>query len=282
MSQDTPTTSDIATSATTGASTPEQARRNGRTPSPLVRCAVCGDRYRRLGRHLKATHALTLAQYERVYSHGGQHIPTNGRVEPLEASGVPANLIAELAERCAASPDFLDRLAGDVGAHLLGSGLRASLAASLGALLQTRMRLAGDAAALLARVDTQLSEPWRLEAGGEMGAPTSTRDLATIHATASAELDKATDAILRASKLAIDERRGLSGEATGDAPLDKYRGKRDALPLADALGPGERSIMLALMERLAERARRAGTIIDAQVARVLPPATDASEAHRFD
>ena len=106
-----------------------------------------------------------------------------------------------------------------------------------------------------------------------MGAPTPTRDLATIHATASSELDKATDAVLRASKLAIDERRGISGEAAGDSPLDKYRGTRDAMPLADALGPGERSIMLALMERLAERSKRANTIIDAAVPSAeVPPA----------
>ena len=163
----------------------------------------------------------------------------------------------------------------------MGSGLRTALAASIGALLQTRMQMAGDAAAQLARVDSELAQSWRVEAGGEMGAPTSTRDLVSMHTAASAELDKATDAVLRASKLAIDERRGQTGEASGDAPLDRYRGTRDALPLADALGPGERGIMLALIERLAARSAAEHTIIDAQVSDV-PAHTDAAEAHRFE
>lgn len=192
------------------------------------------------------------------------HPPSHTTSNPhTTSSGVPGDLIRNLALACVESPDFVERVASDVGAHLLSSSLRTALAGGLAAMLSTRMAQAGTAAEVLGRVDAELGQDWRISAGGEMGAPTPTRDLATIHSAMSAELDKATDTVLRASKLAIDERRGQTGEAAGDAPLDRYRGTRDDVPLADALGPGERSIMLALMERLAGRVRAQGTIIDA-------------------
>ncbi len=285
-STSTPTT-DIAPSAPQGNDTPPKPKR---AHTPQVTCALCKNRYRNLSRHVNGTHGVTLVQYWRVFGHPTPEHPTSvaspshtsSSASP-SISGVPGHLVRQLAARCAESDEFLDRLASDVGVHLLGSGLRTALAASLGALLQTRMVLAGDAAALLARIDTELAEPWRTQAGGEMGEPTATRDLVAMHQAASAQLNSATDTTLRAMKLAIDERRGQTGEAAGDAPLDRYRGTRDALPLPDDIGPQERGIMLALMERLAQGARASKQVIDADRARVIVPLapTDSTDAHTF-
>ena len=178
-------------------------------------------------------------------------------------SGVPLQLIGQLADVVAESPEFLNRLATDVGQHLLHGRTRGLLAAALGATIATRIRQAGDAAARLDVINRELAEPWRLEQGGEDGGPTPTRDVLALHTAAAAELDRASDTIIRAGKLAIDERRGQSGEAAGDAPLDRYTGARDALALPDDVGPGERAIMLALLERMASRQLSQRTIINA-------------------
>ncbi len=244
-----------------------------RPTPPKTACGVCGELYVRLERHVRQVHSLPWTTYQRVYSHPLQSDPS----PTSSKSALPAHLVRAIADACANDPDFLPRLASDVGAHLLGSGLREMLSVSIGALLTTRMKLAGDAAARLESIGTELSQPWRTESGGENGAPTSTRDLVAMAQVASAELDRTTDAALRAAKLSIDERRGERGEQAGDAPLDKYRGAGDVLDLPADIGPGERAIMLELTMSLARNARTkrlAEEVIDA----VPRDSTDAASA----
>lgn len=256
-----------------------QAPGNGHKPQPTrssrqrartITCGICGRHYVSLTRKHLAKHGLTPAQYGRVYGATTPAQATQPHTRPQDASlapldthsGVPLHTVQQLADACAESPEFLSKLATDVGAHLLGGHTRGLLAASLGAVIATRLKQAGSAAARLQEVNTELAQSWRLEQGGENGGPTPTRDVLLMQQAAASELDRASEAILRAGKLAIDERRGQSGEALGDAPLDRYTGARDAIALPDDVGPGERAIMLALLERMAGRVLRERSIVD--------------------
>jgi len=187
-----------------------------------------------------------------------------------------------LADRITGSPEFLDALAAEVQEHILGSGpVRQQVALAAAQVIQARMAIHADAVGRLARLSTELDEEWRLTQGGRDGGPTPTKDLIGMAMQAHAEITKAEEMVLKAARLALEERKVAD---SGPAPAGyTFTGEAEAINIPADLSPADREGLRALMgnlQRYVDASRRARETITAQVTAsgpALPPGAEGDD-----
>lgn len=231
-----------------------------------VTCLVCGRRYRTLRADHLQQHGLTRERYRRIY--GAPAVDSASG--PIQGSGDPhLDMIARLSQRVADSSGFIDALAQECSERILSSApLRVQVAFAAAQIIQGRVAIHADAMGRLARVSDELGADWRVSAGGHQGRPTPTKDLIGMAMQAHAEIAKAEEMVLKAAKLALDERKVESEMAA--APGYTFSGAAESIAIPQDLGAADREALRALMGNLTKhvdlqrRARKAITV-NAQV-----------------
>jgi len=109
------------------------------------------------------------------------------------------------------------------------------------------MAMHADAVGRLARIDQELEQPWRIEQGGPNGGATRTADLVAMHAATHNEIVKAEEMVLKAARLALDERKA---QDAAQAPAFSYSGEAEAIAIPTNLSPADREGLRALMGNL--------------------------------
>jgi ATP-dependent exoDNAse (exonuclease V) alpha subunit len=134
----------------------------------------------------------------------------------------------------------------------------------------------------LARASEALGEDWRITAGGKAGRPTPTKDLVAMAGQAHAEIVKAEEMVLKAARLALDERK--AAVEMNEAPGFTYSGTAEGIAIPQNLVPADREALRALMGNLtkyvgATRQARQAITVAAEVAdgRSMPPDQPASQ-----
>ena len=246
---------------------PEEGSR-GRSKKATVRCEVCGRWYRTLTAEHMRMHGLTGERYRRLFL--ALRDPTaTGSMD--QSPQTPVTTVDKLARRITGSVAFLDAISDEVAEHILGMApLRHQVALAAAQIIQARMAIHADAVGRLARVTRELEQPWRVEQGGPNGQPTPTKDLVLIHAAAHQEIVKAEEMVLKAAKLALDERKAAD---TNQVPTFTYSGAAETIPIPRDLSPADREGLRALMGNLTKYVdanRKATRAITASPARVVP------------
>jgi hypothetical protein len=253
---------------------PARRKRKKRTVYAPVQCLICKDSFPKLTRSHLALHGYTIERYCITFGvQRGLFKPSRGPFPPpgvdsAASPGAPtvpagrardevlaiianghagpegALLARRIAEELVGDPEFLQTLADEVEQTIVTSSLRPRLTSALASILAARLETHGAALSLLERVRGELGQTWRIEQGGDDGGPTPTRDLTGMHFAANAELKTAEDLVLRAVKLAIDEKKGQDPSAAAQ-PLDgvRYSGQMEAAAIPSDLTPAEREAM---------------------------------------
>lgn len=228
------------------------SQKNGKQKD--VTCRVCGKRYRTLRADHLRSHGLTRERYQRIYGARLSRSADGGLAGSADqssgASGDPhLAMIARLSTAVADSTGFLDALASECADHILSAApLRQQVAFAAAQVVQARVKIHADAVGRLARVTSELDAPWRIAAGGANGKPTSTRDLLGIAMQAHAEVVKAEEMVLKAARLALDERK--AEDALAAAPGYTYSGAAEGIAIPRDLSAPDREALRALMGNL--------------------------------
>jgi hypothetical protein len=248
--------------------------RKPRTPKTVV-CQVCFERLPRLTTEHLRGHGLTFSSYSRIYT------PATAPPSPLArrpgSAPLPAlldpDVRARIAERIHSDPDFIFRLADEVSDVLATGPIRDRTRMATGAVLEARVRMQGEALALLSRAYDRLKEPWRMDQSAETGGAISTRELLSIVSVLGAEVARGEDLVLRAGKLILEEQRSriAAGLSSVDA-ADRFKGGDANIPLPPADSTPEARenmrIMLGMLAgglQAANAAHRAPLQCDARV-----------------
>lgn len=190
---------------------------------------------------------------------------------PVESATTGGDLAGVVAQQLLTDPTFAARLTDEVQDAIFAGPLRDRLRASLVGILAERLDMHGQATARLKRIHAELSQPWRLEAGGEGGTATPTKELVAMLGNALVEVRHGEDLVVKAVKLALDEQRTRVAAGQTEAPLDgaRYSGKAEKLPVPEGISAGERETVRTLLGMLQKgvEARRAlnASVVDAKV-----------------
>lgn len=263
----------------------KKRRRSARSLKPTVTCQLCGQAFKAIHPNHLLTHGYTAEQYVRVFAAPlappiSAHTPhTSGQGHPggraaMELARrdvtprVPADITSTVAQQLLGNPDFVAALATDVQATILGGPIRDHLRLALASVLTTRMELHGKAAANLIAVREELSQSWRVDAGGHDGDPTPTLHLVAMAGEAHAEVSKTEEALLRTIKLAIEETRVKDHSTTSLSGRPAFSGDAERIPVPPELPAAEREVVRTLFGLLRQeveaRATRARTPITIQ------------------
>jgi hypothetical protein len=161
----------------------------------------------------------------------------------------------ELASHLVSEPQFIATLADEVSEAIFSGPLRDRLKLSLVSLLSSRMQSHGEASALLQKVRQELSAPWRLTQGGELGAATDTRELINMAMQMHTEVSRAEETLLKTIKLAIDESKGRDKLDAARGGLAPYTGDAEIIPIPADLSAEERETVRSLLSALTQGAR---------------------------
>lgn len=230
-----------------------------------ITCLVCGKRYRTLRADHLREHGLTRERYRRIYGARSVGSPDDRLGGSSDQSGDPhLDLVARLSARVADSAGFLDALASECAEHILSAApLRAQVAFAAAQMIQARVAIHADAVGRLSRVTSELDAEWRITAGGHAGRPTPTKDLLGIAMQAHAEVVKAEEMVLKAARLALDERKVDADAPT--APGYTFSGAAETIAVPRDLSAADREGLRALMGNLQQyvkATRRAREVID--------------------
>jgi len=244
-----------------------------------IACAVCGAWQQRLTAAHVRKHGLSLEEYRRAFSHLGEAVgapatsnrpatePTNQQhtVQPRTRIS-PEDALARLGEKLLTDRAFVARLGEEVSEAIFAGPVKSDLRSILTHLLHTRMAMHGRAVGLLEAARKELSQPWRITAGGPNGLPTDTSDLVAVASAALAEVRTGEDLLLKTVKLAIDEGKSMREAGVTASGLDRYAGAEERIPVPPSLGSSEREAVRNLLELLGRSAsRRTAAEIEATV-----------------
>jgi len=181
-------------------------------------------------------------------------------------SGLAPEVVTALANHVRENPEYLAPIADDVSRAIISGPQRHLFSQGLCALIMSRLTMHANAVARLIAINQELQQPWRVSQGGQEGGPTPTKDLIALHAAANIEVGSAESLLLKAVKLAADEKKTEPGSARDLNPLDRYRGDGELLPgNPEELPPSQREIVRQLMGALAKGARAQGQVIEAKM-----------------
>jgi len=263
---------------------PKKQKRKRRS-FPKVTCVLCGKKFRTISDEHLQEHGYTRAMYGRIFSEdGGALRVTRARggsySDTGAASGQPGELISSIASMLARDDLFVQTLADDVASALVGGPLRDRIRLALLGTLAARVELQGQAVTRLAKLNAELSEPWRTNQGGTNGGPTPTKDLVMMASQTLHEIKTGEDAVLRAAKLAIEEMKIPEPASKRGNPLDAYSGDAEQLDIPAEIPPAEREIMRNLLQALASGGRAKQSQIEGDQARpVVPEAVRDATGH---
>lgn len=255
-------------------------------------CPICQEKFARLTALHVESHGWTLAMWERRFGPIPAPIP---RRKPKklgsEAAHAPSSppavapqvarqvslqlptadgraLASAVAHELVADPQFVARLADEVGSAIFEGALRDRLRTGLVAVLSTRLELHGKALAALEAVRKELAEPWRIAQGGEDHAPTPTRDLVAMGQLAALEVKRGEDLVLKAVKLALEEARTRTAAGQGESPLDasRFSGAAERAGVA-SLPAAERETVRLLLGQLRKGVEARKALVDAEGAK---------------
>ena len=217
--------------------------------------------------HLRE-HGLTRERYRRIYGARNVGSLDDGLTgSPDQSADLHLELVSKLSARVADSVGFLDALASECAEHILSAApLRVQVAFATAQIVQARVAIHADAVGRLSRVATELDQPWRITMGGTAGRPTPTKDLLGMAAQAHAEVAKAEEMVLKAARLALDEKK--AADETGRAPGYTFTGTAETIAMPRDIGPADREGLRALMgnlERYVGTSRRASLAVAAAV-----------------
>lgn len=217
---------------------------------------------------------MTLDQYTRMFGPPvappvpGPRPPGRPAHSACTPARVPRELVHETAAALLGSEDFVARLAEETSELLFTTQFRDRLRLSVAQLLNTRLELHAQAVAHLQRVREELAQPWRIEAGGADGEPTPTPHLVAMAGEVHHELVKAEEALLKTTRLALEESRQSHEALAGLGGRPAFTGEAEVIPVPPELDAAERETVRSLMHLLRKeveaRATKARTSIPAE------------------
>lgn len=179
-----------------------------------VQCLICHRYYDAITPGHLATHGFTVSQYRRLYhtpSASSPLIPQSDAPRSRHPGPIQA------ANALLADPSFMASLADEVQDHLFSGPMRQRLKLSLAAVLMARLEAHGKAMSLLDSLRSELARPWRREAGGKNGGPTSNEDLVKMMKTAIVETRQGEELVTKTARLLLEELRANPAASYDDA-----------------------------------------------------------------
>ena len=236
-----------------------------------ITCLVCHEEFPSITPEHLQTHGLTVARYRRTFLGGASAVLPASAVDPMLAR--PGPVSNRIAERLVGDPNFITTLADEVSEAIFAGPMRGQLRAALCSVLGSRMKMHGEAVAALNKLRAEIMKPWRVEQGGELGAPTETRELVSMAMQMHAEVGRTEDALLKTIKLAIDESKGRDRATSDRGGLPVYTGDAEVIPIPTDISADEREVVRSLLSMLTNAPRAPGMkTITATVLPTPPPA----------
>lgn len=220
-----------------------------------VPCLLCGKFFDGVlpERHLKNKHRMTRDQYLTTFALKETDIDPGKKPESVYTNALALfsteqertqKLTEQVAAELMKSGEIARRITPEVEKQILAK-YRAGIAAAAMSMIQVRLSMHGKAVQLLDEARAQLSQKWRLEQGGEGGAPTPIPHLVSMVHTALAEVKTSEELTIKTLKIMVDEQKNADTPANNFTTLDAEAYK--TVPIPETLDSRQRENMRRLM-----------------------------------
>jgi len=221
-----------------------------------VQCALCGRRLKQITvSHLTRFHPeMSLDKYKEIYG------ATTPKV--LAATALPAEVLSpiatQLVEQIMGDENLVKDLTAKIGDGLFGQAMRGTTTKALLTILQTRLAALEKAAQNVNRVNSELFDDWRIQAGRDDGGPTPTRDLIDMAKVGQSELRDIAESILRLGQMAVlDGQRNIGPNFN----IQVFSGEHEKVVMPDGLTPQRREEMRLLVDKFTRPKRDIEAVI---------------------